>query len=431
MELFATLRNAWRIKDIRRKLLFTLAMLLVYRLGSFVPIPGIDSGWIRENILGGEQAGGGLFGLFNVFTGGALSNFSVFAMGIMPYINSSIIVNLLQAVIPKFEEWAKEGAEGRKKLTQVTRYGTIILGLIQAIGMSLAFRQAINISKSANPTGYYVTLVIMILSLTAGTSFLMWLGEKITEKGIGNGISMIIFASIISRLPMSIIQAYALLKAGEISIINILVIAVLAILVIAGMVYVSEGERRIPVQYSKRVIGRKMYGGASTHIPLKVNQAGVIPVIFATSLLMLPQTIGQFWDNKTLQKIAAFFSLESTWSGKILATILIIFFAYFYTAITVNPAELADNIRKNGGFIPGIRAGRSTSEYISRILNRITLVGALFLAVIVVLPYVFEKIVGMRIGIGGTSLLIVIGVALETMKQIESQMLMRHYKGFM
>ncbi|HPZ23152.1 MAG: preprotein translocase subunit SecY [Bacillota bacterium] len=431
MELFATLRNAWRIKDIRRKLLFTLAMLLVYRLGSFVPIPGIDSGWIRENILGGEQAGGGLFGLFNVFTGGALSNFSVFAMGIMPYINSSIIVNLLQAVIPKFEEWAKEGAEGRKKLTQVTRYGTIILGLIQAIGMSLAFRQAINISKSANPTGYYVTLVIMILSLTAGTSFLMWLGEKITEKGIGNGISMIIFASIISRLPMSIIQAYALLKAGEISIINILVIAVLAILVIAGMVYVSEGERRIPVQYSKRVIGRKMYGGASTHIPLKVNQAGVIPVIFATSLLMLPQTIGQFWDNKTLQKIAAFFSLESTWSGKILATILIIFFAYFYTAITVNPAELADNIRKNGGFIPGIRAGRSTSEYISRILNRITLVGALFLAVIVVLPYIFEKIVGMNIGIGGTSLLIVIGVALETMKQIESQMLMRHYKGFM
>ncbi|NLY32141.1 MAG: preprotein translocase subunit SecY [Firmicutes bacterium] len=431
MQLFATLRNAWRIKDIRRKLLFTLAMLLVYRLGSFVPIPGIDSSWIRENILGGQQTGGGLFGLFNVFTGGALSNFSVFAMGIMPYINSSIIVQLLQAVIPKFEEWAKEGAEGRKKLTQVTRYGTIILGLIQAIGMSLAFRQAINISKSANPTGYYVTLVIMILSLTAGTSFLMWLGEKITEKGIGNGISMIIFASIISRLPMSIIQAYALLKAGEISIINILVIAVLAILVIAGMVYVSEGERRIPVQYSKRVIGRKMYGGASTHIPLKVNQAGVIPVIFATSLLMLPQTIGQFWDNKTLQKIAAFFSLESTWSGKILATILIIFFAYFYTAITVNPAELADNIRKNGGFIPGIRAGRSTSEYISRILNRITLVGALFLAVIVVLPYIFEKIVGMNIGIGGTSLLIVIGVALETMKQIESQMLMRHYKGFM
>jgi preprotein translocase subunit SecY len=431
MQLFTTLRNAWRIKDIRRKLLFTLAMLIVYRGGSFVPIPGIDSSWIRENILGGQQgAGGGLFGLFNVFTGGALSKFSIFAMGIMPYINSSIIVQLLQAVIPKFEEWAKEGAEGRKKLTQVTRYGTIVLGLIQSIGMSLAFRQAISVSKSANPGGYYLTMVIMVLSLTAGTSFLMWLGEKITEKGIGNGISMIIFASIISSLPTSVLQASALLKAGEITIINILVIMILAVLVIAGMVYVSEGERRIPVQYAKRVVGRKMYGGASTHIPLKVNQAGVIPVIFATSLLMLPQTLGQFWNNKILAKIAGFFTM-GTWSGSILASILIIFFAYFYTAITVNPVELADNMRKNGGFIPGIRPGRPTSDHIMRIINRITLAGALFLAVIVVLPYIFEGLVGMNIGIGGTSLLIVIGVALETMKQIESQMLMRHYKGFM
>ncbi len=430
MQLFATLRNAWHIKDIRRKLLFTLAMLLVYRLGSFVPVPGIDSSWIRENILGGQQGGGGLFGLFNVFTGGALSKFSVFAMGIMPYINASIIMQLLQVVIPKFEEWAKEGAEGRKKLTQISRYGTIVLALIQSFGMSMAFRQAISVSKSANPSGYYMTLVIMVLSLTAGTAFLMWLGEKITEKGIGNGISMIIFASIISQLPVSIVQAYALLKAGEINIINILVILILAVLVIAGMVYVSEGERRIPVQYAKRVIGRKMYGGASTHIPLKVNQAGVIPVIFATSLLMLPQTIGQFWDNRILQKIAGFFTM-GTWSGTLLAAILIIFFAYFYTAITVNPSELADNMRKNGGFIPGIRPGHPTSSYIMRILNRITLVGALFLAVIVALPYVIEGMVGMNIGIGGTSLLIVIGVALETMKQIESQMLMRHYKGFM
>jgi preprotein translocase subunit SecY len=429
MQLFATLRNAWHIKDIRRKLLFTLAMLLVYRLGSFVPVPGIDSGWIRDNILGGQQ-GGGLFGLFNVFTGGALSNFSVFAMGIMPYINASIIMQLLQVVIPKFEEWAKEGAEGRKKLTQISRYGTVVLALIQSFGMSLAFRQAISVSKSASPARYYMTLVIIILSLTAGTAFLMWLGEKITEKGIGNGISMIIFASIISRLPVSIMQAYALLKAGEISIINILVILILAVLVIAGMVYVSEGERRIPVQYAKRVVGRKMYGGASTHIPLKVNQAGVIPVIFATSLLMLPQTLGQFWNNRILAKIAAFFTM-GTWSGTILASILIIFFAYFYTAITVNPTELADNMRKNGGFIPGIRPGRPTSSYIMRILNRITLVGALFLAVIVAMPYLIEGLVGMNIGIGGTSLLIVIGVALETMKQIESQMLMRHYKGFM
>ena len=429
MQLFSTLRNAWHIKDIRRKILFTLAMLLVYRLGTFVPVPGIDSGWIRENILGGQE-GGGLLGLFNVFTGGALSNFSVFAMGIMPYINASIIMQLLQAVIPKFEEWAKEGAEGRKKLTQVSRYGTVALALMQAVGTSLAFRQAIKISKAASPSRYYMSLFIIILSLTAGTAFLMWLGEKITEKGIGNGISMIIFASIVSRLPVSIIQAYALLKAGEINIINILVIIVLAVLIIAGMVYVTEGERRIPVQYAKRVVGRKMYGGASTHIPLKVNQAGVIPVIFASSLLMLPQTIGQFWDNRIIKAIAKFFT-QGTWSGTLLTAGLIVFFAFFYTAITVNPMELADNMRKNGGFIPGIRPGRPTSTYISRILNRITLVGALFLAVINGLPYVLKGLVGMEIGIAGTSLLIVIGVALETMKQIESQMLMRHYKGFM
>lgn len=429
MRLFATLRNAWHIKEIRRKMLFTLAMLLIYRLGTFVPVPGIDSSWIRENILGGDQ-GGGLLGLFNVFTGGALSNFSVLAMGIMPYINATIIMQLLQAVIPKFEEWAKEGAEGRKKLTQASRYGTVVLGLIQAIVTSLAFRPAIKVSKAVAPGSYYMSLIVIILSLTAGTAFLMWLGEKITEKGIGNGISMIIFASIVSRLPSSLIQVYALFRAGEINIINIFVILILAIIIIAGMIYVSEGERRIPVQYAKRVVGRKMYGGASSHIPLKVNQAGVIPVIFASSLLMLPQTLGQFWDKKFIRAIAKFFTM-GTWSGTLLSAGLIIFFAYFYTAITVNPIELADNMRKNGGFIPGIRPGRPTSTYIHRILNRITLVGALFLGVIVAVPYILKGLVGMDVGIGGTSLLIVIGVALETMKQLESQMLMRHYKGFM
>lgn len=428
MQLFATLRNAWHIKEIRRKMFFTLAMLLVYRLGTFIPVPGIDSSWIRENILG--EGGGGLFGLFNVFTGGALEKFSILSMGIMPYINSSIIMQLLQAVIPKFEEWAKEGAEGRRKLTQASRYGTVILALIQAVTTSLAFRPAITATKAVSAPRYYISLLVIVLSLTAGTAFLMWLGEKITEKGIGNGISMIIFASIVSRLPVSILQTYGLLKAGEINIINVLVIIILAVLIIAGMIYVSEGERRIPVQYAKRVVGRKMYGGASTHIPLKVNQAGVIPVIFASSLLMLPQTIGQFWDNRFINAIARFFT-QGTWSGTILTAVLIVFFAYFYTSITVNPIELADNMRKNGGFIPGIRPGRPTSTYITRIINRITLVGALFLAVIVAVPYAIKGLVGMDIGIAGTSLLIVIGVALETMKQIESQMLMRHYKGFM
>lgn len=429
MQLFATLRNAWRIKDIRRKLLFTLAMLLVYRLGSFIPVPGIDPKIVAEILKGGQQ-GGGLFGLFDVFAGGALSEFSIFAMGIFPYINASIIMQLLQAVIPKFEEWAKEGPEGRKKLTQITRYGTVVLALIQSTGMAFAFRSAITSAWAASGAGYALSLIVIIFSLTAGTAFLMWLGELITDKGIGNGISLIIFSGIVSRIPVVATQIIGLLVAGEIQILQVVLILVLALVVIAGMIYVSEGERRIPVQYAKRVIGRRMYGGASTHIPLKVNQAGVIPVIFATSLLLLPQTIGGFWDNRIINAIANFFRLGSV-TGTIFATILIIFFSYFYTAITINPVELADNIRKNGGFIPGIRPGRPTADHIAQILNRITLVGALFLAVVYALPYALQGLVGVQIGIGGTSLLIVIGVALETMKQIESQMLMRHYKGFM
>lgn len=430
MQLLATLRNAWHIKDIRRKLLFTLAMILVYRLGSFIPVPGIDRAEIARILGGGGGGGGGLFGLFDVFAGGALSNFSVFAMGIMPYINASIIMQLLQVVIPKFEEWAKEGPEGRKKLMQISRYGTVVLALIQSIGMSFAFSGAISVSRATDPAAFYLALVVIVLSLTAGTAFLMWLGEQITDKGIGNGISIIIFASIVSRLPLVTVQTFALLQAGEVNIFQVLLLLALALVVVAGMIYVSEGERRVPVQYAKRVVGRRMYGGASSHIPLKVNQAGVIPVIFATSLTMLPETIGNFWQNNILQKIAAFFTLNTV-SGTLIATALIIFFAFFYTAITVNPTDLADNMRKNGGFIPGIRPGRPTAGYIQRIINRITLVGALFIALVFALPYLLQGVVGMQIGIGGTSLLIIIGVALETMKQIESQMLMRHYKGFM
>jgi preprotein translocase subunit SecY len=430
MQLLATVRNAWQVKDIRRKLYFTLAMLLVFRLGNFVPVPGIDRD-IVQNILNPGGEGGGLFGLFDIFNGGALSRFSVFAMGIMPYINASIIMSLLQVVIPKFEEWAKEGPEGRKKLAQFTRYGTVVLGLIQSIGMSFAFRSAIAFSVRTQPLMHWANVAIIVLSLTAGTAFLMWLGEQITEKGIGNGISIIIFAGIISRLPSLVIELYAQLTVGTINFFNIIAIIFLAIVVVAGVIYVTEGERRIPVQYAKRVIGRRMYGGASTHIPLKVNQAGVIPVIFASSILMLPQTLGQFWQNPILQAVGNFFA-AGTWSGSILTAVMIIFFAYFYTAITVNPVELADNMRKNGGFIPGIRPGRPTSEFIAKIVNRITLVGAIFLAAVVILPYTMTGVTGIPgFGIGGTALLIVVGVALETMKQIESQMLMRHYKGFM
>ncbi|QNO14771.1 preprotein translocase subunit SecY [Alkalicella caledoniensis] len=418
MQFVETLRNAWKIKDLRKKMIFTLAMLFVFRLGSFVPVPGIDPAGIA-----GQVEGGGLLGLFDIFSGGALSNFSIFAMGIMPYINASIITQLLTVVIPKFEAWSKEGEEGRKKLTQVTRFGTVILGTIQATGLSFAFRGYMSSSDLGS-------LALVVISLTAGTAFLMWLGEQITENGIGNGISLIIFAGIVSRLPLTIIQYIELIRVGEGHIFTALILVAIALVVLVGVIYVQEGERKIPVQYAKRVVGRKMYGGQSTHIPLKVNQAGVIPVIFATSLLLFPATIGEFWDNAVVNVIARFFDM-STVSGQILQALLIVFFAYFYTAITVNPVELADNMKKNGGFIPGIRPGKPTSSHIERILTRITLVGALFLALIVVIPFAVGNLAGVNIGIGGTSLLIVVGVALETMKQIESQLIMRHYKGFM
>ncbi|MTI94212.1 MAG: preprotein translocase subunit SecY [Firmicutes bacterium] len=426
----ATLTNAWKIKDIRRKLLFTLAMLFVFRLGSFVPVPGIDADTVSEILSGGGDGTGGILGMFDMFAGGALSQFSIFAMGIMPYINASIIMTLLQTVIPKFEEWSKEGPEGRKKLNQFTRYGTVLLGFIQSTGMAWAFQGAIGVSRVVDPLNFYTTLAIIALTLTAGTAFLMWLGEQITDKGIGNGISIIIFAGIISRLPITFTETYQMYRVGEINVFNLVAIAVLALVVIAGVVYIQQGERRIPVQYAKRVVGRRMYGGASSHIPLKVNQAGVIPVIFASSILLFPETIAQFWQNDFLIRVSNFLRIGSPF-GTTLYVIAIVFFSYFYTAITVNPNDLADNMRKNGGFIPGIRPGRPTAGYIERIINRITLAGAVFLAIIVVLPFALNALTGIQMGLGGTALLIVVGVALETMKQIESQMLMRHYKGFM
>lgn len=425
MQYVETLRNAWKIKDLRKKIIFTLAMLVVFRLGSFVPVPGIDAKGIADQI-----GRGGLFGLFDVFSGGALSNFSIFAMGIMPYINASIITQLLTVVIPTFEEWSKEGEEGRKKLNQVIRYLTVGLGTIQGIFISLNFRNMIPGYRLMTSFERFGSIALIVISLTAGTAFLMWLGEQITEKGIGNGISLLIFAGIISRFPIMILQFAEYVRVGEANILDALILLVVILAVLIGIIFIQEGERRIPVQYAKRVVGRKMYGGQSTHIPLKVNQAGVIPVIFATSLLLFPATIGQFWSNPILLAIANFFDVSRV-SGQILQALLIVFFAYFYTAITVNPGELAENMKKNGGFIPGIRPGKPTSAYIEKILTRITLVGALFLALIVVVPFAISSFIGFQIGIGGTSLLIVVGVALETMKQIEAQLLMRHYKGFM
>lgn len=417
--MISTLASAWKLSDLRRKIIFTVAMLLVFRIGVHVPVPGINTQVIADLISKGQ-----LLGFFDIISGGAFKNFSVFAMSITPYINASIIMNLLTVVVPYFERLAKEGEEGRKKMTEYTRYGTVILGFIQAFGISIGLRTAI-----VNP-GITSSLIIA-LSLTAGTAFLMWLGELITEKGIGNGISLIIFAGIVSRVPSGIVSVYQYLAAGTTNIFVVLLFAVLALVAIAGIVAIQEGQRRIPVQYAKRVVGRKVYGGQSTHIPLKVNQAGVIPIIFAISILMFPGTIASWFPNNSVAVwIANFFNFRTIWYN-ILYALLIIFFTYFYTAISFNPIDIADNMKKYGGFIPGLRPGRPTAEYIQKVMNRVTLAGALFLAIIAVLPSIVMTATNLPLYFGGTSLLIVVGVALDTMKQIEANLLMRHYQGFL
>ncbi|MBS3976381.1 MAG: preprotein translocase subunit SecY [Syntrophomonadaceae bacterium] len=421
--MLATIASAWKIPDLKKKILFTLAMFLVFRLGAHVPVPGIDIARMEELIRGGA-----LLGFFDVITGGSLKRFSVFAMGIMPYINASIIMNLLTVVIPALEKLAKEGEEGRKKIVQFTRYGTIILGFVQATGMALFLgRTSPPILLDTSLMSYVVT----IITLTAGTAFLMWLGELITERGIGNGISLIIFAGIVAGLPTAVVNIYQYLLAGTINIFAALVFGALGLLLIAAVVAIHEGQRRIPVQYAKRVVGRKVYGGQSTHIPLKVNQAGVIPVIFAMSILLFPSTIAAWFPaNWFAQWITRIFDGIS-FPYMFMYGLLIIFFTYFYTAITFNPQDVADNMKKHGGFIPGYRPGRPTAEFVERVLSRITMAGAVFLAIIALMPLLFSRLTGLPIGFGGTGLLIVVGVALETMKQMEAQMLMRHYQGFM
>ena len=402
-------------------------MLVIFRLGSVIPVPGINIDYVR-NIV--SEAG--LLSFFDLFSGGAFGNMTIFALSITPYITSSIIMQLLTIAIPSLEEMAKEGEEGRKKIAQYTRYATVILAVIQASAISIGLFRGALIQSDA------FSIITVVLTLTAGTAFLMWLGEQITEKGIGNGISLIIFAGIVSRIPDSIYRTFLLTSQGEISIISIIVFLILAIAIIAGVVAIQEGTRKIPVQYAKRVVGRKMYGGQSSHIPLKVNQSGVIPVIFAMSLLAFPQTIAYFFgqDSSFYVFITNWLSPNSTRIGgvilyTVLYAVLIIFFTYFYTAITFNPIEVASNMKKYGGFIPGIRPGKPTSDYLSKVLNRITLAGAVFLAAIALAPTLIMRVTGMNINFGGTALLIVVGVALETMKQVEAQMLMRHYQGFL
>lgn len=429
--MFQTIKNAWKIPDLRKKLIFTLLMIVVFRFGSIIPVPFLSAEVIQQFI---ENAGeGSLLNLLNTFSGGAFSQATIFAMSITPYINASIIMQLLTVAIPALERLSKEGMEGRKKMAQWSRYLTVILGLIQAWGLYMALRNSITVP--AGVPGWLAGLTI-ILTFTAGTAFLMWLGEQINDKGIGNGISMIIFAGIVSRGPELILTLKSYYEMGKLNWLGFIILFVVAIVVIALVVMMNDAERRIPVQYSKRVVGRKVYGGQNTHIPIKVSGAGVMPIIFAMSIMAFPATIAGFF-GKTAATTTGFWGFilrvlsPDHWFYGIFYFLLILFFTYFYSAIQYNPIEMANNMKKNGGFIPGIRPGKTTSEYISKALTRITLAGAIFLGFIAVFPIFMSQVAGINISIGGTSLLIVVGVALETVKQMESHMVMRHYKGFL
>ena len=395
-------------------------MFAVFRAGIHIPVPGVDASVIESLFTSGN-----LFGLLDLFAGGALSKFSIFAMSITPYINASIIMQLLQSVVPQFEAWSKDGEDGRKKIAKVTRYGTVVLGFVQAAGMAFALR-----ANNALVNNDFLSVFVVAIILTAGTCLLMWIGEQITAYGIGNGISLIIFAGIVARLPDGLETIYQYIQNGTINMFQAFLFAVIALSMIAVVVAVTQGQRRIPIQYAKRVVGRKMYGGHSTFLPLKVNQAGVIPIIFASSVLMFPVTIAQFIDNEFVHKVADLF----TWGTPLqtaLYALLIFIFTYFYTAISINITDMADNMKKYGGFIPGIRAGKPTADYVDNVMTKITLAGAVFLAIVAIIPNFLGTITGVQgVYFGGTALLIVVGVALDTMQQIESLMVTRHYKGF-
>ncbi|MDU4695956.1 MAG: preprotein translocase subunit SecY [Paenibacillus sp.] len=429
--MFKTIKNIWHVQDLRNRILFTLFIFLIYRIGSFVPVPGVN----KDVFEATNTAGSDLLGFLNTFSGGALKNFSIFALGIMPYITASIIVQLLSMdVIPKFAEWAKQGEHGKKKMAQVTRYGTVILAVIQAFATSIGFNRLYGTEMVPNATfGDYLVIAIV---LTAGTSFLMWLGEQITERGIGNGISLIIFAGIIASIPSHIttIAQSEFIQEGEtfINVVKSLAIILVCVLIVIGVIYVQQAIRKIPVQYAKRVVGNKMYGGQNTHIPLKINAAGVIPVIFAVSLLQFPVVLASFWSTHSwAQWISSNLSTNRP-LGMVLYVVMIIGFTFFYTFVQMNPQQMAENMKKNGGYIPGIRPGKSTETYLTRVLTRLTMTGALFLAAISILPMGLGALAGLpsTVLIGGTSILIVIGVALDTMKTIEGQLIKRHYKGF-
>jgi preprotein translocase subunit SecY len=424
-------QNITKIPELKKRILFTLAMLAVYRLGVHIPTPGIDGAALSAFFA---ERQGTLFGLIDMFSGGALNRMSVMALGIMPYISASIILELLTVVVPYLEKLKKEGEQGRKKITQYTRYGTVILSIIQGFGI------AIGLERMSGPGGAMVVPVggwgfrfLAIITLTAGTAFLMWLGEQITEKGIGNGISLIIFAGIVARFPLAVGNTFRLMQTGEATPFLMILVVAMMIAVVGFIVFIERGQRRIPVQYAKRVVGRKMYGGQSTHLPLKVNTAGVIPPIFASSIIMFPATIANFLNVKNIPWLQTVVNLLSP--GHIVYILIfvlfIIFFCYFYTAVHFNPVDVADNMRKYGGYIPGIRPGKNTAEYIDRVLTRITFSGAIYVSAVCVLPQILINYLHVPFYFGGTALLIVVGVAMDTSNQIESHMLSRHYDGFM
>lgn len=428
--MFRTLSNMMRVGDIRRKIIFTLLMLVIFRLGTFIPVPFTN----KEAIDFMNQQN--VFGFLNTFGGGALQNFSILAMGIMPYITASIIMQLLQMdVVPTFTEWKSQGEMGRRKLAQVTRYGTIVLAFIQAIAMSIGFNAMAGGLLIADPNiGKFLVIAIV---LTSGTAFLMWLGEQITENGVGNGISIIIFAGIVAAIPNGVKQLYSqyFINPGDELFLNIVIVALIALVVVAvtvGVIYIQQAIRKIPVQYAKRLVNRSPVGGHSTHLPLKVNAAGVIPVIFAIAFILAPRTIASFFEGSNIATtIDRVFDYTEP-IGMVIYVGLIIAFTYFYTFVQVNPEQMAENLQKQGGYIPGIRPGKNTETYLTRVMYRLTFVGSLFLAGVSVLPIVLGGVAGLpqSVQIGGTSLLIVVGVALQTMKQLESQLVKRHYRGF-
>ncbi|MBS0013030.1 MAG: preprotein translocase subunit SecY [Desulfobacterales bacterium] len=422
-------QNIFKIPELKRRILFTLALLGVYRIGVHIPTPGVDGDSLAAFFAQHQNT---IFGIFDMFSGGALERLSVFALGIMPYISASIIIQLLTVVIPHLEQLKKEGEQGKKKITQYTRYGTVVLSLIQGFGISVGLE---NMTSPGNAPiviepGWSFRLMTMI-TLTAGTAFIMWLGEQISERGIGNGISLIIFAGIVARLPVAIGNTFRMMTTGEMGVFGVIVLSILMVGVVAFIIFMEMGQRRIPVQYAKRVVGRRMYGGQSTHLPLKINTSGVIPPIFASSLIMFPSTLASFFSGVPWMETVSNAMMPGSLIYELMFVALIFFFCYFYTAIVFNPVDVAENMKKYGGYIPGIRPGKRTADYIDRVLTRITLGGALYVSAVCVLPSILMTQFNVPFYFGGTALLIVVGVSIDTVRQIESHLITRNYEGFM